>query len=119
MLLNAVGVPDASARRKETSSMQPQGNTNADHVATPDQIVLGQLDRDELWRIASRVAETAQQQCVLLSSYVYGLSPQAILERHPGLFADAAEIYRTKRNLLIRLKHCPEVRQLYREWLGT
>ena len=99
--------------------MQMQGNQNADHIATPDQIVLVQLDHDELWRIANSVAETAQQQCVLLSSYVYGLSPQAILERHPGLFADATEIYTTKRNLLSRLKHCPEIRQLYREWLGT
>ena len=95
--------------------MQPQGNKNADHVATPDQIVLVQLDRDELWRITSSVAETAQEQCVLLSSYVYGLSPQAILERHPGLFADAAEIYTTKRNLLTRLKYCPEIRQFYQE----
>ena len=99
--------------------MQLQSNTNADHVATPDQIVLVQRDRDELWRIASRVAETAQQRCVLLSSYVYGLSPQVILERHPDLFADVAEIYTTKRNLLSRLKLCPEIRQLYREWLGT
>jgi DNA-directed RNA polymerase specialized sigma24 family protein len=90
----------------------------ADYVATPEQIVLVQLDRDELWRIASSVAETTQQQCVLLSSYVYGLSPRAILERHPGLFADAVEIYTIKRNLLSRLKHCPEIRQFYQEWLG-
>ena len=99
--------------------MQPQGNQNADPVATPEQIVLVQLDRDELWRIASRVAETAQQQCVLSSSYVYCLSPQAILERHPDLFADATEIYTTKRNLLNRLKHCPELWRFYQEWLGT
>jgi hypothetical protein len=47
--------------------MQLQGNKTADHVATPDQIVLGQLDRDEVWRIASSVAETAQQVCCLFS----------------------------------------------------
>ena len=43
------------------------------------------------------------------------LSTLAILERHPGLFADVAEIYTAKRNLLSRLKHCPEIRQFYQK----
>jgi hypothetical protein len=107
-------------------SMQPQGNQNADHEgyelfrrAIDERDEQAWAESAELWRIASSVAETAQQQCVLLSSYVYGLSPQAILKRHPGLFADATEIYKTKRNLLSRLKRCPEIRQFYQEWLDT
>jgi hypothetical protein len=47
------------------------------------------------------------------------MSPQAILERYPGFFADVAEIYAARPNLLSRLKHCSESRQFYQEWLGT
>jgi DNA-directed RNA polymerase specialized sigma24 family protein len=87
----------------------------ADDVVAPEQIMIDQLDRDELWRLASSAAQTVQERCILVASYLYNLPPLAILERYPHLFANVAEIYATKRNLLCRLRRYPELQQLYRE----
>jgi DNA-directed RNA polymerase specialized sigma24 family protein len=84
-------------------------------VARPEQIVHDQFDRAELWRIATSKARTKKERYILIASYVYDLSPQAILLRHPDLFADATEIYITKRHLLNRLRRCPQMRRLYEE----
>jgi DNA-directed RNA polymerase specialized sigma24 family protein len=101
--------------RKEMQFERLIQTITAADVATPEQIVLDQFDRAELWRIASSVARTKQERYILIASYVYDLSPRAILSRHPDLFADATEIYSTKRHLLDRLRRCPEMRELYEE----
>jgi DNA-directed RNA polymerase specialized sigma24 family protein len=88
----------------------------ADDVATPDQVVFAQLDRQELWRIAGSLAYTEQERIVLIEGFMYDLPPRTILARHPNLFAGATEIYGAKRNLLERLKRCAELRELYQEW---
>ena len=88
----------------------------ADDVATPEQVVFEQFDRQELWRIAGDLAQTEQERVILTEDFIYDLRPRAILARHPDLFASASEIYCAKRNLLDRLKRCPELRQLYQEW---
>src|SRR5262245_25996341 len=88
----------------------------ADDVATPEQVVFAQLDRQEFWRIASSLAQTKQERVVLIEGFMYDRRPRAILARHPDLFANATEIYAAKRNLIDRLKRCAELRRLYREW---
>ena len=85
-------------------------------ITTPEQVVVERSERDELWRVASAVAQTEQERVVLIETYVYDLPPRAILVRYPGLFADATEVYTTKRNMLDRLKRSPEMRQLYQDW---
>jgi len=87
-----------------------------DDVATPEQLVFEQFDRQELWRIANGLAHTEQERAVLIEDFIYDLRPRAILTRHPELFASATEIYCAKRNLIERLKRCPELRQIYQEW---
>lgn len=91
----------------------------ADTTTTPEQIVLEQLDRGWLWRIANRVVQNEHERRILIESYVYALSPRAILKRHPSLFVNATEIYIMKRNLLDRLKYCSEMRQLYQERIAA
>jgi len=88
----------------------------ADDVATPEQVVFAQLDRQEFWRIASSLVHTEQERVVLIEGFMYDLRPRAILARHPDLFASATEIYSAKRNLIERLKRCAELRRLYQEW---
>jgi hypothetical protein len=87
----------------------------AEDVSSPEQLVLDRLERAELWRVAVDTAQNEQERITLIESFLYILPPRAIFERHPGLFADAGEIYTTKRNLLDRLKRCPEMRRLYQE----
>lgn len=88
----------------------------ADDVATPEQVVFKQLDCQELWRLANSLVHSEQERAVLVDAFVFGLRAHAILVRHPRLFANANEIYSAKRNLLERLRRCPELRQLYQEW---
>lgn len=73
-------------------------------AVTPEQIVMGDLERAELWQIVNMVAETAQERTVLVESFVHDLPPRAIQARYPDLFHDAGEIYRIKRLLIERLQ---------------
>jgi DNA-directed RNA polymerase specialized sigma24 family protein len=89
---------------------------DTDVVATPEQIVVAEAERAEVWRVAGSATQTEQERVVLTESFVYDLPPRAILARHPALFADADAIYTIKRNLIDRLKRNPEMRRLYQEW---
>jgi hypothetical protein len=88
----------------------------ADDVATPEQVVLTEQNRQEFWRLAGSLAQTEQERVVLSEAFMYDLRPRDILARHPRLFAAPNEVYTAKRNLLERLRRCPELRQLYQEW---
>jgi DNA-directed RNA polymerase specialized sigma24 family protein len=103
--------------RSELSRERLEQSIEAGDVATPEQVVIEQFERREVWRIVQKVATSQQERVVLIETFVYDLPPRAILTRHPDLFADPTEIYTTKRNLYDRLKRCPELRELYHEWL--
>jgi DNA-directed RNA polymerase specialized sigma24 family protein len=105
--------------RSELSRERVEQAVEAGEVATPEQVVIEQFQRQEVWRITRSLVSSEQQRVVLLETFVYDLPPRAILLRHPTLFTDAVEIYTTKRNLYERLKRCPELRRLYQEWVGA
>ena len=42
---------------------------------------------------------------------VLDLKPREVYERHPDRFADVADVYRVKRNLLERLRRSPAIRR--------
>jgi len=88
-------------------------------AATPEQIVLNQIERADLWRITNSLVETPQERAILVESFIYALPPRKLLERHPELFADVEAIYRAKRNLIERLQRSRELRGLYREWCAN
>jgi hypothetical protein len=70
--------------------------------------------REQLWEIVDGIAQNEQERVLLIESFVYGLPPRAILARYPQLFASDVDIYSAKRNLLERLMHCQELREIYR-----
>ena len=78
--------------------------------------VLGQLDRQALWRIARAAVQTEQEQVILIENLVYGLRPAAIVVGHAQLFGNATQLYAAKRNFLERLKRNSDLQQLYQEW---
>jgi DNA-directed RNA polymerase specialized sigma24 family protein len=82
-------------------------------TALPEQVVLDDLDREELWTLVTRIAMTQAEQIVLVESFACDLPPRAIWARHPRIFADIGSVYRAKRNLLARLRHNPDLRQQY------
>jgi DNA-directed RNA polymerase specialized sigma24 family protein len=105
--------------RSEAHSARVAAVIEVADVVTPEQLVLDRLQGADLWKVAIGMAQTTQQQVVLIESYGYALSPRVIHERHPDLFANAAEISATKRYLLERLKRSPQIQQFYREWMAA
>ena len=88
-------------------------NLEAHALATPEQIVLEEIERGDLWRLSSSLAETREERIVLVESFVLELPPRVIMARHPDLFTKIANVYFAKRNLLARLQRNPELQQLH------
>jgi DNA-directed RNA polymerase specialized sigma24 family protein len=80
---------------------------------TPEQAVLTDLGRAELWQMVIGLATTSAERIVMIETFAWDLPPRAIQARHPRVFADVASVYRVKRNVLARLRHNPELRHLY------
>lgn len=105
--VNAVTVDAARAER-----LRSQGAFGVDmSVASAEQIVLKKIDHEDLWRIVGRHAQTKRDQIILAESFIFGLSPNAILTRHPELFENIATLYQTKRNLLDRIRNDATIRR--------
>lgn len=86
------------------------------HVAEdPADQVVRRLARRELWQTINHELADDDERTVARLSFVGGLSPREILARHPDRFQSATDVYRTKRNMIERLRRSPEVRRL----LGT
>ena len=79
---------------------------------SPEQIVLADLGRDELWQTVIELAATPAERIVLVETFACGLPPRMIQARHPRIFADVASVYRAKRNVLARLRHNQDLRHL-------
>src|ERR1043165_1862408 len=105
--------------RSDLSRERMEQSIQSDEVATPEQLIMDQFQRQEIWRLAEAAAVSEQERVVLRETFLYDLPPRAILRRHPELFADAHAIYTTKRNLFDRLQRCSELRQVDPGWPGA
>jgi DNA-directed RNA polymerase specialized sigma24 family protein len=83
--------------------------------AAPEQTVLEDLDRSELWRLIMQMTNSLQEQIIVRESLVYALPPRTIQARHSDLFADVMQVYRVKRNLINRFQRNRELQQLWQE----
>jgi hypothetical protein len=102
--------------RARTTRERTRYQLEAGRAATPEQVVLEELDRAELWRLVSGMVETEQERIFLVERFVYGLQPQAIQLRHTNLFANVSMVYRARQNLLARLGRNPQLRSVRQEF---
>jgi DNA-directed RNA polymerase specialized sigma24 family protein len=100
--------------RAQTARSRLEQKLHEPAVSTPEQIVLHAADCRELWRLVNQVVVTPQERTVLYECFVLELPPRRILARHSELFGDITAVYSAKRNLLDRLRRCPELRQFDR-----
>ena len=82
-------------------------------IATPEQVVLDEIEREELWQVALHAAADERERVVLLESFRLELPPRTILARHPDLFDGIGAVYLAKRHLLGRLQRSWELRRFY------
>jgi DNA-directed RNA polymerase specialized sigma24 family protein len=104
--------------RAQLASERATQYLHASAVATPEQIVLANFERDLLWRTVMSLATTRAERVALVESFVYGLPPRTIHDRHPQLFPDVTNVYSVKRNLFARLQRNPELLRLFESYAG-
>jgi hypothetical protein len=101
--------------RAEAARERMIGKLEVGDAPAPEQIVLEDLERAELWDLVDGLVVGERERVVVTESYLLDLPPRAILQRHPELFADIDVVYSTKRNLLARLKGNRALRELFEE----
>jgi hypothetical protein len=99
--------------RAQASAERALPASRASTAVTPEQIVLADLGRRELWHTVIELATNSAERIVLLETFAWDFPPRAIQARHPRVFPDVASVYRAKRNVLGRLRHNQELRHLY------
>lgn len=82
---------------------------------TPEQIVIEDLDRAQIWGLVAGVVETQQEEIIIRENILLEIPPRQILARWPDLFHSISDVYAAKRNLLGRLQRNHQIQQIYRE----
>jgi hypothetical protein len=79
--------------------------------------VEGQLVRrvsgQEVWAAIARALPDAASRAAIYLSFALDLRPREIYARYPQHYASVADVYRSKRNALDRLRRDPELRARY------
>lgn len=83
--------------------------------ARPDQLLTAKMRQEKLWQIVNRCCHDERERVLARLSFVADLKPSEILDRHPDLFADVAEVYTMRRNLKNRLWRDKELQELWGE----
>jgi hypothetical protein len=112
LCLGSVLLDEARARRRQAwvsiDDVPPETCVSGDPAAQ----VLGRLAGRELWAVIDRELADVQERMVARLSFVSGLSPREILARHPEAFQDVFDVYRTKRNMIERLRRSTALKSL-------
>ncbi|MFN8490477.1 MAG: hypothetical protein U0350_23005 [Caldilineaceae bacterium] len=103
-------VAQVSWDTQEEAMHSPPGRTG-----NPEPTVLQKTEAAHLWAIVNRCCNDERERIIARLSFVADLKPQAILEKHPDLFTDVADIYTTRRNLKNRLWRDEQLRTLWGE----
>jgi hypothetical protein len=77
---------------------------------TVEPVVVDTLATEALWRTVEAELRDESERLVAYLSFVLDLKPSEIVSRHPDRFADAADVYRVKRNVIDRLRRNPDIR---------
>jgi hypothetical protein len=85
-----------------------------EETLTPEQVVLDEIERAEIWRLVIQAAVSEQERVMAFETFVRGIPSREILRRYPDKFGTVADVYSTKRNFLQRLSRNPALRALYR-----
>ena len=80
-------------------------------VVDAEAVAAGQVAAQELWRAVDAELHDEAERVVAQLCLVLDLKPREVYERHPDRFADVADVYRVKRNLLERLRRSPAIRR--------
>lgn len=117
-LLQYLKLCTQSALIDELREREKAGSAQASADALPyarafEGEVAGQLLAREIWQVIAAEMRNENELLIARLTLIYALKPQEIHERHPERFANVAEVYRVKRNLLERLRHNEAIRRMH------
>lgn len=110
------------ARRKATretvlADWEEETLDVAVHTESVEVQVIQQLTAAEIWPIVEASCQDERERLIARQMLVAGRKPADLLKRYPRQFADIAEIYRLKRNLLDRLRRQPILQAIHQNTL--
>lgn len=91
------------------ASQAASNNVEGDTVETAQQ--------QEFWRVINRRLADEKEQAVVFGSFVLAMKPAELQLRYAHLFSDVKDVYRTKQNVLERLRRDPELLNLRAEYV--
>jgi hypothetical protein len=109
MCVHSVLMDELRARRNAWTSLDEMPESTPS-LESDEQSVIGRLASEQLWAAILREMQDETEQIVARLSFGRGLKPAEIYEREPGRYADVADVYRIKRNIVERLRRNPEIR---------
>ncbi len=73
---------------------------------------IARVDRGRFWQLIEERLNDEKEQAVIYASFVLGMKPSELLESQPVLFDDIKDVYRTKQNVLERLRRDSQLTSL-------
>ncbi len=112
MCLGSVLLDEARARRRQAwvsiDDVAPETCISGD----PSAEAIARVARRDMWSTIDLELADASERLVARLSFIGGLTPREILARHPEKFHDVFDVYRTKRNMIERLRRSLVLRQM-------
>jgi hypothetical protein len=110
LCVHSVLMDDIRARRAAPVNSLEEIPESAPSPSNAERSVVGKLAGEQLWATIVAEMHDEAEQMVAYLSFARDLKPSEIFDRHPGLYASVADVYRIKRNLIERLRRNPQVR---------
>lgn len=73
---------------------------------------IARVDRGQFWRLIEERLTSEKERAVIYASFVVGMKPAELIATQPRLFDDIKDVYRTKQNVLERLRRDQELASL-------
>lgn len=105
---------DFQRKKRVTQANIEDQNQQDTHLQTPktEAVVLEEFENKELWRLCKKLMNSRQEQIVLFASFTLMMKPREIYQEYSEQFVDIDQVYRTKENILARLRRSPELSEL-------
>lgn len=103
-----------SVRAQSWAEVLPETALDAVHTIqpSPDEEVLDRANRSELWSCIGTLLNDQTERVIVYESFVMGMKPGDIYQRHKDLFSTVHVVYNAKRNLLERLGRNQALRRM-------
>jgi hypothetical protein len=93
----------------ETIEQEPASDDPADTV-------ISALAEQHIWQIIQEELHGEDERALMYLAYVQGMKPGEISDQQRHLFPSSADVYRTKRNVLERLRRNKRLQTLFRHY---